>query len=108
MNQERDKFLTEATGGCWHQWNQSPTHSLDVICIKCGHRRYYKQQNDDKYNFSTWEDFGKLWEWVRRQKWLWDSPFYDATEYGIHTIKAEFINPDRFADAVYEFLKEKK
>ena len=64
------------------------------------------------YNdFSTWQGFGKLWEWAIKQEW-WQS-FGDTVVYADHvdfdvTIcnLEHFIHPDRFADAVYAFLKE--
>ena len=59
-------------------------------------------------NFSTWEGFGKLWEWAQKQKWwddFWWSPngIGDGTQEDIY-----FVHPDRFADAVYEYLQEVK
>ena len=82
-NKERDKFLTESMGECWHEFSN---------------------------NFSTWEGFGKLWEWAVKQEW-----FSDFLKHAEKIMKMPitgwieyFVQPDRFADALYKFLKEKK
>jgi hypothetical protein len=59
------------------------------------------------YKFSTWEGFGKLWEWAQKQGW-WNS-FIDAG--GMDCSKDRLfpvagIHPNRFADALYELLKK--
>lgn len=63
-----------------------------------------KKQNRD------WSDFGLLWEWSKKQDWWVDfeeSTLYSggATHYG-GWFDTDFINPDRFADAVYDYLKK--
>lgn len=75
---ERDKYLTEKMGYCWHDWHT---------------------------DFSTWEGFGKLWEWCTKKA----SPMlFEAMEISFNgdMITQDIINPDKFADAVYEFLKQ--
>lgn len=115
---ERDKFLTEAMGECWHKSHSTiPYHDNTIIHVcKCGERgslydlfssneaNYFHQDN----NFSTWEGFGKLWNWSQKQPWwgvgLMGMDMYD----GCIKIPLYIFNPDRFADAVYEYLKEEK
>ncbi len=98
MNKERDKFLTEAMGECWHKFS-------GLYCIKC--HAYEDFDTETKRNdFSTWEGFGKLWEWSKSQSW------YKALEWrlsdtdAVGHIAARFVDPDLFADKVYSFLKE--
>ncbi len=61
-------------------------------------------------DFSTWEGFGKLWEFVKKQEWKWD--FWEFV--GSYCSDDRFvssmniINPDMFADMVYEFLNKKE
>jgi len=60
-----------------------------------------------EFDFSTWEGFGKLWEWVIRQKFIQD--FIDYSEFndgklGHKIWLQELINPDRFADTVAKYL----
>ena len=104
---ERDKFLTEAMGECWHEWfiknnqlyraNQigiNEYHGYGYQCT-CGFQRVnrvnwfigdvplfnYRCINND---FSTWEGFGKLWGWVQEQEWFWQfsvSLFYCESAY---------------------------
>lgn len=97
MNQERDKFLTEAIGCLWHQ-QIYPDNGGSAMC-SCGspaHCCYYVK-NDD---FSTWTGFGKLWEWSSVQPW-WADTYPDGM------IPEMFIQPDVLSTAVYQYLKEK-
>lgn len=102
---ERDKFFTEAMGGCWHE----PERCYDFEyewqdnwrCTKCG-----KGCDKNNLSFSTWSGFGKLWEWAQAQEWFWDCVMYCHNELKYETIPA-WIHPDRFANAVYKFLKER-
>jgi hypothetical protein len=96
MNIKRDKFLTEAMGECWHV-------GAPNFCVKCKDAfEFGTFQN----NFSTPDGFFKLWKWAQEQEW-WEN-FRMLTFTGATWIGHEdrFINPDRFADAVYAFLKE--
>jgi hypothetical protein len=103
---ERDKFLTEAMGECWHEW--IPSNDFDgMACKFC---EDYEHESGKRNNFSTWEGFGKLWNWAQKQEW-WGK-FEDLIFYG----KADpcggwfdtlLIHPDRFADAIFSYLKEK-
>ena len=97
---ERDKYITEAMGEFYHTPSNIPT-----ICV-CG-MSYY--QNDHLTDFSTWEGFGKLWEWSQEQGW-WESFVFCnwRTSLSLHEYIGEWVNPDGFADAVYDFLKEVK
>jgi hypothetical protein len=98
---ERDKCLTEAMGECWHTIKHHCS-CCDDWCSVCGIDA--PEQND----FSTWEGFGKLWEWAQKQEWYYNflktvCPY--KTDYP-SVIHEDYIQPDRFANAVYEFLKE--
>lgn len=104
---DRDKFLTEAMGECWHSWSYS-----DRRCLKCNlsytiiHVGFHIAPKDGGYiDFSTWEGFGKLWAWAIGQKW-WDNFRWDIAKSPPHWIPQKIINPDNFANAIYGFLKE--
>ena len=108
MNTERDKFLTKAMGECFHQY-------IGWHCRYCGQDAPEPPESEQNPDFSTWTSFGKLWEWAIDQEW-WNK--FEFSEYAGHNRNDEFgatlkdilqglINPDRFATAVYEFLKEK-
>ncbi len=93
---ERDKFLTEAMGECWLE--KSFFIEGEENCPKClkGH---------ENINFFTWEGFGNLWEWAQKQKW-WEQYCFlhdPLTTCGCWEL---LVQPDRFANSVYEFLKE--
>ncbi len=121
--EKQNKFLTEAMGECWHDWTNKyfrcahcDTHMGEVT------GQYKSNLSDAKFannDFSTWPGFGKLWEWVK-QRWWFDSfilslqPTHRESEIkenlqeGVRIMQImEFVHPDRFASAVYEFLKEK-
>lgn len=114
-NRERDKFLTGAMGETWHEWVLPEEHCKHIPGIsykcKCGGFHPTLKRNN---NFSTWAGFGKLWEWSRWREWwpkfigkIGDHQF-DEPEAGLcecSWIDTYYIHPDRFANAVYEFLK---
>lgn len=121
MNTERNKFLTEAMGECWHEWYVSREfldefgHGTTQNCSKCWKRKSIRTEN---VKFSTWEGFGKLWEWSQKQEW-WKEFCFSPKGDGYHcyqvpkgldkfAIGCAYIHPDRFADAVYHFLKGSK
>jgi len=94
MNEERDKFLTQAMG----------YRFIEVIPgFEISLERF---PEFGKETFSEWEWFGLLWEWAQKQEWwinaleLWDC------SHG-YMISFRLIHPDRFADALYQFLKER-
>lgn len=103
---ERDKFLTEAIGECWHEWKEVCRagncwgyHE----CQECG-KLLGQYKPVEQNNFSTWQGLGKLWEWATQQEW-WYLFLYT---YGDgNNIYYRYINPTKFADAVYEFLKKR-
>lgn len=115
MNIERDKFLTEVMGLCWHEprYKKRIRDSYDGIlndedwCPKC--KQIYRDLNH--FNFSTWESFGMLWEWAVKKEW-WKNFLDKITKVDKYdtllrwSIITDVIFPDKFADAVYEFLKE--
>ena len=106
MNTERDQYLTEAIGECWHN---IPTyfHSLSLNnttnCTKCT-RVINKESNND---FSTWNGFGKLWEWATQQKW-WQHFLMENGVLAISGTKSnslkKLVDPDTFANAIYSYL----
>jgi len=103
---ERDKFLTEAMGECWHKWD--PTNvEQGFTCRHCGRQWHHLLAKTD---FSTWQGFGKLWEWAQKQEWFKDfcveTPMYSEGE-DRDWIDAmlDLTHPDRFASEVHEFLK---
>jgi|LGVE01.1.fsa_nt_gb hypothetical protein len=128
----RDKFLTEAMGECWHDNEEDviqpfPKDENDpgevMRCTKCemGYPLRYGEiyrASLHRRNFSIWEDFGKLWNWAQQQEWFkkllvssnilcgYEMSIDFAETVGV-SLPDELIHPDRFADAVYNFLKEK-
>lgn len=105
MNTERDRFITEYFSECWHE------SSDNRYCDKCYAGLSYNKK------FSTWEGFGWLWEkckekdwWFNFVKWVERQNLYEGPD-GRHYINAFWYlnlpDPDRFADAVEQYLKEK-
>ena len=102
----RDKFLTEAMELCWH--DLAKVGKYQMACFKCGKAKQFALNPD----FSTWQDFGQLWEWAIKQDWwsdLW-SEIYGETDFSAYPYEefTKYIHPDRFANALYEYLKEVK
>jgi hypothetical protein len=66
MNEERDRFITESMGQCWHAYDLDKplnTYSLEAyICEKC------KGFILGNYDFTKEEDFSHLWRWAQGQE----------------------------------------
>jgi hypothetical protein len=99
---ERDKFLTEAMGECWHEWYWFNYHKHK--CKNCNIDAVYNNYSQleiatKNINFSTWEGFGKLCEWSEVQEW-WETFVYRnlPTDHS-------FVKPDKFANKIYSYLK---
>jgi hypothetical protein len=110
MNGERDKFLTEYFGECWHKSApREGDYKTALTCRLCG---VVMSTTNKPHDFSTPDGFFWLWNKCQEQEW-WTvkSPFWAGyTAYKSHgrfKIGEAFINPDRFADTLYQFLKEK-
>jgi hypothetical protein len=99
MDEERDKYLVETMGGCWHEWDSDKgvnTYSLEAyICDKC---KGFILGNRD---FSTEEDFNVLLKWARSQPALADlsAEFRDEED-------RETGERNSFADALYQRLTQ--
>ncbi len=98
MNPERDRFLVETMGDCWHEWDPDRgvnTYSLEAfICDKC---KGFILGNRD---FSTQEDFTVLLRWARAQPALAGL----CEELGDGEL-AEGATRNRFADSLYRHLR---
>jgi hypothetical protein len=98
----RDKFLTIQLGECWHEFG----FQICPICKICK-GTHINLTKPFYNNFSTPDGFFKLWNWSQEQEWWgalkWRMSDIDAQ----HHIAERYIHPDRFADAVYNYLKEK-
>lgn len=99
---DRDKYLTEAMG--WIECDRWTYYNPYSVQKTCEHENCYPKQFPCKYD--TWQGFGTLWEWAIKQEW-WASFNYEP-DLLIGWVKRKYINPDKFADALYEFLKEHK
>ena len=95
---KRDRFLTETLGKCYHDWE--PCWAKPSRCTKCK-REMQSHEGYGDNNFSSWENFGKLWEWANEQPW-WNE-FWVKNAKHIQTI----IDPTYFADSMYKFLDKK-
>ena len=96
--EERNKYLTEAMGDCWHKWGMPDRFT--VHCTKCKMNIGRNMNMPTKNNFSSWEGFGKLFGWASKQDW-WEEPHNDYYE----VLPDKYIDPDKFANAIYRFLK---
>lgn len=108
-NKIRDKFLTEAMCGCWHERKDFSDDGYGTYsCKHCNETKNFAYSNLNP-NFSTWEGFGKLFNFSKKQDW-WKSFIKDLGAWchisspTVLTISLNFIDPDNFADAIYEFL----
>ena len=118
---ERDEFLTEFLDACWHETSYR-YYSLTIDGIQgefvekkcsCGQvsklgRKYNLEDIKPlcvNFNFSTWETLGKLWELAKSQDWWVDFWSCRIRMGYIGFLHEDDVNPTRFADAVYAYLK---
>lgn len=119
MNIERNKFLTEMLGECWHGDEiidyRNNASSTQAVC-KCGKGSLWKSRfNDEDFqfiqnNFSTWGCFGKLLNLLTHHDRKHDffakyGSIVQGEDGSKFYIEDSLIDPDKFADAAYEFLK---
>lgn len=102
MNIERDKVLTEMIGECYHEFHNDRAFRICDYCNKG-----YNQTND----FDSWDGLGKLATYCKKQKWWYkfieyNTYTYTITEFCERTNESIFLDPNKFADAIYEFLQE--
>ncbi len=101
VNEERDRFLTDAIGGCWHEDDGGEPVTMFAlkghICSKCG--LFYTTKND----FSTLEDFLKLYEWARGDPSLADFVAQSRTRDLVNEKRGPGARK-RFADGLYRIL----
>ena len=117
MNREvRDKLIVEALrGGCWHEWSFRSaaymcSQESDYECEKCN-----EWKSDQEFNSLSTPN-GFFWWWPRAQKMEWWKDFilHISSEWHYSLVVrstwklAEYINPDRGADALAEFLEARK
>ena len=91
MNKERNEFLTRKVHPDWFN---------GILCY----------DEIPFIDFSTPDEFYKLFKWSQEQDW-WgsNSPFWGGycaySTHGTYNIGEAFIDPDKFADTLYEFLR---
>ncbi len=92
MNDTDRKFLTEQMGECWHNRLTSTKY--------CTNR-----------TFTTWTDFGAVWEWAKGQKWwslfLMTEGFFPQDGHEDGSWLNETIDPLSFPQLVVNFLKRR-
>ncbi len=104
VNIKRDRFLTAAMGACWHEYDPArPVRKFSLtgyVCTKCG--AFFSANND----FSTLEDFLKLYEWSKNDP--------ELAEFVAQFKAKHFVRDDKgparrkkFADGLYEILLAK-
>lgn len=107
LTEDDKKALVEYFGECWHI--TTVHHEIPILLTcSCGAEGWpYPCVNR---TFTTWEDFGWLWEKCREKEW-W-SEFLESVQDGLETIwcieiATQLVDKDRFPKLVYDFLKEK-
>ena len=90
---DKYKFLTESIGGC----NQDEGLYRDSGYLCCRKCKELVRNCSGGIDFSTWDGFGKLWDWVAQQDW-WED-FKKGKDHAI------FWSPELFTEAVYDHLQ---
>jgi hypothetical protein len=102
MQEERDRFLTEAMGQCWHDYDLDKpinTYSLEAyICEKC------KGFILGNYDYTTEEDFARLLRWAQGQEKM-SALMERIKEEDFHDHERGKAARDTFAEQVFRILK---
>lgn len=101
--QEINKFLTEAISSCSRDEGVFRSSGY-LCCVKCN-------QIIDRgltpcigiVDFFTWNGFGNLWKWSQKQEWNYD--LIKLLESEQQSYNHKWLNPEKFALAVYKYLK---
>ena len=105
-NEKRDKLIIETLGGCWHEWNgYSGPGGPYIICYKC------KKDHQNAHPNSLSTSSGFFWVWDRAILKEWFREFahdFCKAPIGFNVFPNFYINPDRFAAALAEFLEGRK
>lgn len=108
MDKERDKFLTEHLGECWHV-----SSGMVWICGNCKTDIGWRENNRNSVDveslnpdFSTWEGFGKLLKLAKDKGGL-DTVLATMASPDVILGDIDLI-PDICATELYKFLKEKE
>lgn len=97
MHSERDKFLYKQMG-------------IEATYLLGDYRTQLDQKARKMNGFSSWLEFGLLWEWSKKQNWWLNYVSMTCIDYDSFetlTNLETLINPDKFANSIYEFLKAK-
>ena len=102
MNTEKNKYLAERMGVCWHDKRWSKEVKL-YKCLHCEATHTVDEQPCSRPDYFTAEGRQVLLEWAVEQGW-----WYKFThEYGCHGFQFPqdlLIPVSALADAVYEYL----
>jgi hypothetical protein len=94
MNTERDKFLTEMMGECWHEYNLDGSYAPP--CKLCGCQY-------DQVSFSTWKGFEFLFGKAKSSEKV---GIIVTQQLLIAVLEKSLENiPDRFADILCDYLR---
>ena len=114
ISEEDSKFLAKQMGLCWHEWEFISSYALcadesDYKCKICGKFK----STDNRPDFTTWEGFGKVKEFIDSQ--TWEREFYEwleerglaRVEDGFRFLSNGLIGPALIPEVV-KFLRERK
>jgi hypothetical protein len=105
--EEINKYLAEAMGECWHEFEirKLPDSSFHGrVCCHCGD---YQTLAIPMLDFSTWEGFGKLWEFAIKQEW-WNDFINSIGGWTIWVEPEKIIHPETFAKSIAQYLQERE
>ena len=102
MNEQDCRLLVEKMGKCWHKRaTVSYIRKGSVTeCSKC------HSEDCDNQTFTSWKEFGEVWEWAKNQYW-WASKFwYFAETQPDICIDTDIVDPIQFPELIIKFGKE--
>ena len=117
MKDEDRKFLTEKMGECFHEIITEQPYRVDEVdvgslylcsCEKLLQKWEISRHRAHNRTFTTWEDFGAVWKWAKKQDWWKEQVWsFDGDEQcdPMEVIETCHIDPARFPELVVEWLR---
>jgi hypothetical protein len=117
-SQDKDRYIVEWFGECWHEMFHYCNPKTGMVhCKKCYKEMFIQFFFNPNLDLTTWEGFGWLWgkmrTWDERRLWdnfisWWNEDTRPPDSY-VHVALLKLIDhPEKFRDAVYEFLKSQE
>jgi hypothetical protein len=101
MNDEKNRYLVEKMGWCWHEFKNGQAWQ-DMVCLKCG-KHWSTVLSSTGVNTHidcwSWHGYGILFAWAKKQWWWADGPR------DIIYFHQDHVDPSWFAEILTDYFR---